>query len=180
MRVLALASLALLASLGCASTPGASSADAAPTSDAIGEATAGDAGDASVADATGDAGDASAADAPGDAGPCDGAATWTTLQRLSPADLHALLQTDAAKIIDVHTPYAGALPGTAAHIVYTDVDAIESFLGHDRCAEVVLTCLGGPMSKSAGDALVARGYLRVRDLLGGMSAWSAAGYPLEP
>lgn len=176
MRVIALASFALLASVGCASTPGASGADAAPTYDAIADAPAGDAADATA----GDAADATALDAPVDAAPCDGAATWTSLQRLSPADLHALLQTDAAKIIDVHTPYAGALPGTAAHIVYTDVDAIEAFLGHDRCAEVVLTCLGGPMSKSAGDALVARGYLRVRDLLGGMSAWSAAGYPLEP
>jgi rhodanese-related sulfurtransferase len=177
MRVIALASLVLLASLGCASTPGAAGADAAPTNDALADASVGDAG--ALADGA-DAADASQADASLDAGPCDGAATWTTLQRLSPADLHALLQADAAKIIDVHTPYAGALPGTAAHIVYTDVDAIEAFLGHDRCAEVVLTCLGGPMSKSAGDALVARGYLRVRDLLGGMSAWSAAGYPLEP
>ena len=172
MRVIALASFALLASVGCASTPGASGVDAAPTYDAIAEAPAGDAGDATAGDAPGDA--------QGDVGPCDGAATWTSLQRLAPADLHTLLQTDPAKIIDVHTPYAGALPGTAAHLVYTDVDAIEAFLGHDRCAEVVLTCLGGPMSKSAGDALVARGYLRVRDLLGGMSAWSTAGYPLEP
>ncbi len=174
MRVIVVASLALFSSsLGCASTPGVAGADAAPTYDAPADASAAEAGDGSAPDAT-------APDASLDAGPCDGAATWASLQRLSPADLHALLQADAPTVIDVHTPYAGALPGTAAHIPYTDVDAIEAFLGHDRCAEVVLTCLGGPMSKSAGDALVARGYLRVRDLLGGMSAWQAAGYPLDP
>jgi rhodanese-related sulfurtransferase len=34
------------------------------------------------------------------------------------------------------------------------------------------------MSQSAGNELVKRGYLRVRDLNGGMQAWQAAGYPL--
>jgi rhodanese-related sulfurtransferase len=75
-------------------------------------------------------------------------------------------------------PYAGELPGTDALIPYTDVDAIEAFVGHDRCADIVLYCLVGPMSVSAGDALIARGYLRVRDLQGGMQAWQQAGYPL--
>jgi rhodanese-related sulfurtransferase len=113
-----------------------------------------------------------------DAGPCNGAPTFTALDRLSPTALDALIKAQSPIIIDVHTPYAGALPGTAAHIVYTDVDALETFVGHDHCANVVLTCLGGPMSQSAGNALIARGYLRVHDLLGGMNAWEAAGYTL--
>jgi rhodanese-related sulfurtransferase len=103
---------------------------------------------------------------------------WSTLERLTPLQLHDVLATSDPLLINVHIPYAGELPQTDVSIPYTNIDAIEAFVGYDHCADIVLTCLGGPMSVSAGNQLVARGYLRVRDLLGGMSAWTAAGYPL--
>ncbi len=123
--------------------------------------------------------DAGKADRPGgDAGGDAGCSGWTSLARLSPAELSELLATTDPIVINVHIPYAGDIPGTDTSIPYDNVDAIEAYLNHDHCADVVLICLSGGMSQSAGNELIKRGYLRVRDLNGGMQAWQAAGYPL--
>jgi rhodanese-related sulfurtransferase len=114
------------------------------------------------------------ADVGGDAG-CTG---WTTLQRLSPAQASDLIATSNPIVINVHIPYAGDIPGTDVDIPYNNVDAIETYLNHDHCADLLLVCESGGMSLSAGNELIKRGYLRVRDLNGGMAAWVAAGYPL--
>jgi phage shock protein E len=121
-----------------------------------------------IADAT------AIADTGGEAG-CSG---WTALKRLSPAEVSSLLATSDPIVINVHIPYAGDISGTDTSISYNNVDAIEACLNYDHCADVLLICLGGGMSQSAGNELIKRGYLRVRDLNGGMQAWEAAGYPL--
>ena len=128
---------------------------------------------AEVPDAAGPS-DAPVGETSSEAG-CDG---WTALKRLSPAEVSDLLAASDPIVINVHTPYAGDIPGTDTSIPYSNVDAIEAYLNHDHCADVVLICLSGGMSQSAGNELVKRGYLRVRDLAGGMMAWEAAGYPL--
>jgi len=112
---------------------------------------------------------------PGTDAGCSG---WTTLLRLSPAEVASLIATSNPIVINVHVPYAGDIPGTDTSIPYSNVDAIETYLNHDRCADVVLVCMSGGMSQSAGNELIKRGYLRVRDLNGGMQAWQSAGYPL--
>jgi rhodanese-related sulfurtransferase len=140
------------------------------------------------------AGDAPAADVPGDllrdkpavadaAGDVPGAgdagcAGWTTLARLSPAEAKELIATTDPIVINVHIPYEGDIPGTDTSIPYDDVDAIEDYLAHDHCADLLLVCRSDHMSQIAGDELVKRGYLRVRDLKGGFIAWQNAGYPL--
>lgn len=125
------------------------------------------------------AADGSGADVPtGDTRSDAGCGGWTTLKRLSPAEVSDLIAASNPIVINVHIPYAGDIPGTDTSIPYSSVDAIEAYLNYDHCAEIVLVCLGGGMSKSAGDELVKRGYLRVRDLNGGMQAWQAAGYIL--
>jgi rhodanese-related sulfurtransferase len=109
----------------------------------------------------------------------DGACTgWRSLLRLSPAELANLMTEIDPIVIDVHVPYYGDIPGTDTSIPYTDVDAIETYVKKDHCADIVLVCEGGAMSQYAGNELVKRGYLRVRDLAGGMMAWEQAGYPL--
>jgi rhodanese-related sulfurtransferase len=113
-------------------------------------------------------------DAGGDAG-CTG---WTTLQRLSPAQASDLIAAANPIVINVHIPYAGDIPGTDVDIPYNNVDAIEAYLNYDHCADILLVCESGGMSQSAGNELIKRGYLRVRDIAGGMAAWVAAGYPL--
>jgi rhodanese-related sulfurtransferase len=113
-----------------------------------------------------------AAPRPPDAGP-------PTLGTVTPADLFAALPADDLLLIDVHVPYAGELPNTDTHIVYTDTAALLAFIGPDRDTPVVLYCLTDHMSLIAGNALVAEGYRAIRSLAGGMRAWEAAGYPLE-
>jgi rhodanese-related sulfurtransferase len=107
-----------------------------------------------------------------------GCAGWTALQRLSPAEAKALIETTDPIVINVHIPYEGHIPGTDTSIPYDDVDAIEQYLDHDHCADVLLVCRSDHMSQLAGNELVKRGYLRMRDLKGGFVAWEAAGYPL--
>lgn len=99
---------------------------------------------------------------------------------MSAAELHAALAAKDFVMIDVHVPPAGVIPGTDTRIAYTDVDALAAYLGADLDARVVLTCRSDHMSAEAGAALVARGYRAVRHLAGGMNAWVAAGYALDP
>jgi rhodanese-related sulfurtransferase len=101
------------------------------------------------------------------------------LGEMSPQDLHAALATNQdLLLIDVHYPNAGSIPGTDARIAYNDVPSLVAFIGSDLDKKVVLTCLSGHMSKTAGDALAARGYRNISELTGGMNAWIAAGYTL--
>jgi rhodanese-related sulfurtransferase len=100
------------------------------------------------------------------------------LGEISPQQLHAALANKDFLLIDVHTPNAGSIPGTDARIAYSDISALVAFIGPNLDTKVVLTCLMGGMSKSAGNALVALGYRNISELTGGMSAWTAAGYTL--
>jgi phage shock protein E len=101
-----------------------------------------------------------------------------TLGELSPKQLHDMLATKDFKMIDVHYPNAGSIPGTDARIAYDDIPALVAFIGPDLDTKVVLTCLSGHMSKDAGDKLAARGYRNIYELTGGMNAWTSAGYSL--
>jgi rhodanese-related sulfurtransferase len=118
--------------------------------------------------------DTPAYDVGGEAG-CSG---WTTLKHLSPTEVADLIATSNPIVIDVHTPYAGDIPGTDTSIPFDHVGDIDTYLHNDKCADVVLVCWSGGMSQAAGIALINLGYLRVRDLDGGMNAWLKAGYPL--
>ena len=126
------------------------------------------AADASVPDAR------NADGASGEAG-CSG---WTTLKHLSPSEVADLIATSNPIVINVHTPYAGDIPGTDTSIPFDHINDIDTYLHGDKCANVVLICWSGGMSQSAGNALINLGYLRVSDLDGGMNAWQKAGYPL--
>ena len=118
--------------------------------------------------------------APSNADTAGGDAAVPALGVMSAAELHAALVAKDFVMIDVHVPPAGVIPGTDTRIAYTDIDAIAAYLGADLDTRVVLTCRSDRMSAEAGAALVARGYRAVRHLAGGMNAWVAAGYALDP
>ncbi|MDI7269530.1 MAG: rhodanese-like domain-containing protein [Myxococcota bacterium] len=126
---------------------------------------------------------------PADAWPDDGAGEvacdpetvgWDTVLVLTAAQLHDLLAVEDPILINVFDADIPEIPGTEIQIPYTDLDAIEAFLGHDPCADLVLYCRRGVRSGDVGAALVDRGYRFVRVLEGGIEAWQAAGYPTEP
>jgi rhodanese-related sulfurtransferase len=112
-------------------------------------------------------------------GGCGGTATLGTV---TPAALYAELQQLPRQflLINVHTPLAGNIPGTDADIVYTNVPAIEAFIGTDKSKPVVIYCMTDHMATIAGPTLVTDGYCNVRYLLGGLGAWQSAGYAVNP
>lgn len=115
---------------------------------------------------------------PDDAGGCP-PPTWEALDRLSPEAFKARLDGGDVRLVKVHLASVEKIPGTDVVLDPANLDAIEAWLGHDRCAELFLYCYGGRTSQQVGDALVGRGYRRVHDLVGGLLAWKAAGYPLQ-
>jgi rhodanese-related sulfurtransferase len=118
--------------------------------------------------------DAQAADAafhcPLDAGPA-------TLGRLSPLELKTLLDgNEDVFLINVKGATIGKIPGTDAVLV-NDIPGIEALVGGDLCANIILYCQSGNTSQTVAAQLLAKGYRRIRDLTGGITAWKAAGYP---
>ena len=109
--------------------------------------------------------------------PCAGVTPVVT--DLDPDELAAMLESKDFQLINVHTPYAGEIPGTDAHVVFSDVDALEAQLVGDIGARAVLYCRTGPMSLQATQDLVERGYCGIFDLPDGMVGWERAGYTLD-
>jgi rhodanese-related sulfurtransferase len=110
----------------------------------------------------------------------DAAVAPAVLTGLSPAALAEALPTRDFLLINVHVPDAGQIPGTDVHITYTDTPALMAYIGDDRDRAALVYCLTDHMALIAGNALVAEGYRHITYLEGGMRAWEAAGYPLEP
>lgn len=93
-------------------------------------------------------------------------------------ELKAMLQSKDFVLINVHIPYEGEIPGTDVHIPYDEMEKHADQLPQYKDVKIVLYCRSGSMSAAASKTLVAMGYTRVVDVLGGMNAWQAAGYEL--
>lgn len=98
--------------------------------------------------------------------------------QMTPQTLKAQLKSKDFILINVHVPYAGEIQGTDLFVPFDQVD-VDSALPRKKDAELVIYCRSGPMSELAARALVRRGYTRVRELRGGMNAWTAAGFELK-
>jgi rhodanese-related sulfurtransferase len=119
---------------------------------------------------------------PGDAGGevCEPASVgWDEPLVLSPAEFHELLEAGDRVLINVFDDVIPQIAGTDAQLPWTDVPAIEEYLGHDRCADLAIYCRRGVRSTGVCTTLAEHGYRFVRVLEGGIEAWQAAGYPVE-
>lgn len=101
------------------------------------------------------------------------------LGAMSVAELAAALPSKTFIMLNVHVPYAGEIPGTDANLDYKDVPSIEAYIGTNKGVDVVLYCYSNSMALSAGNALLADGYTKVRYVDGGLAAWKNAGHPVE-
>lgn len=111
--------------------------------------------------------------------PCQAVVGPATLGHLTPLELKTILDgSEDPYLINVKGPSIANIPGTDAVLV-DDVPGIEALVGGDLCADIILYCRSGNTSQTVGNQLIAKGYLRVRDLEGGITAWTAAGYPTE-
>ena len=99
------------------------------------------------------------------------------LVRLGPEEFAARMGNSGAEVINVHIPYEGELEDTDAFIPFDQIVG-DTALPADKGSEVLLYCMTGRMSVTAGDALTAAGYTDVSHLEGGMRAWEAAGKTL--
>ena len=106
----------------------------------------------------------------------------STLGSIDPTQLYyGLAQSPRAfLLINVHVPVSGHIPSTDVDIAYTDVPAIEQFIGDDKSQPVILYCATDEMSTTAGTQIVADGYCNVSELTGGMNAWRDTGYIVDP
>ena len=100
-----------------------------------------------------------------------------TVPQMSAGELHAVLESGSAAVVDVRSEAewrAGHLDG-AVHIPLGDL-AAGAQLPDSRV--IVLQCRSGARSAIATSLLLARGVRNVVNLVGGIEALGAAGYPM--
>ncbi len=99
---------------------------------------------------------------------------------ITPAELKAMLDHKDFFEVDVHVPHQGLMPQLDARIPYDQIAQHLDQLPADKGAKIVLTCHSGNMSTIASHTLADLGYTNVYNLVGGFTAWQAAGYPFSP
>jgi rhodanese-related sulfurtransferase len=107
----------------------------------------------------------------------------STLVHLSPQQLKDLLAAKDFYLVNVRSPNAPNIAGTDLDLqtstdVTPTVTAIENLVNHNLCADIVIYCVTGGTSQRVGSQLISDGYLSVRDLQGGITAWQAQGFPV--
>jgi rhodanese-related sulfurtransferase len=105
------------------------------------------------------------------------ASSTVSLGRLDPAQFADRMDDAGAEVINVHIPYEGELADTDAFIPFDHILG-DAQLPADKGSEILLYCMSGRMSETAGNALTGAGYTNVSHLEGGMKAWEAAGNTL--
>ena len=91
-----------------------------------------------------------------------------------------LSKSSRTVIVDVRNPdeyAAGHLPG-ARLLPVGEIAKRLSELPADKKTPLLLYCLAGKRSTQAVGVLKEEGYLRIYNLLGGITAWKQAGYPV--
>jgi rhodanese-related sulfurtransferase len=106
-------------------------------------------------------------------------APTAAVEQLAPAAFAARMQATHGKLINVHVPDAGEIPGTAYHIPFDRIVG-DKRLPSKHDTEILIYCRSGNMSAVAGKSLIAAGYTRVVELGGGFDAWKADGRPFTP
>ena len=104
-----------------------------------------------------------------------------TYQNISVETLETMMndRRDSFLLVNTHIPFEGNLPDTDFSVPYNETAEHLDQFPDDKNAEIVLYCMNDPMSHIAASALVEAGYTNVKNLVGGMNAWTKAGLPLE-
>ena len=100
-------------------------------------------------------------------------------------ELHSRLASDQKVLVfDVRQPldllaYPEIIPG-ARRIPPKDVEGNPSLIPKDTEAVVYCTCAGDKTSREVLHRALALHFSRIKFLKGGLEAWKAKGYPVEP
>ncbi|MFQ5493313.1 MAG: rhodanese-like domain-containing protein [Candidatus Dojkabacteria bacterium] len=106
--------------------------------------------------------------------------TSISYEDIGPEEFNEILGNSDPFVIDVHTPEQAHIEGTDAFIDYAIIDEQTQKLPADKDTEILVYCRSGNMSGIASEKLIEMGYTNVRNLAGGVKAWEAAGYELNP
>jgi rhodanese-related sulfurtransferase len=104
----------------------------------------------------------------------------SALGTITPRELSTLLTNDDLVVLDVREPYEWSyarIPGARLMPLGTIPDAAASL---DRDADIIVYCHHGARSADAGHTLLAAGFRRVRNLVGGIDRWSREVDPAVP
>lgn len=85
-------------------------------------------------------------------------------------------------LLDVRTPkeYETAhLAGTDELIPYDSLEVYADHLPTDKDTEIFIYCRSGRRSDIAAKELQTKGFTNVHNVLGGMIAWQASGFPVQ-
>jgi len=74
---------------------------------------------------------------------------------------------------------SGFIPGTDLNIEFKEIQARHREIGAQLDDHVVVYCQSGRRSNIAAETLADLGYRHVYNVTGSMSAWLAAGFPIE-
>jgi rhodanese-related sulfurtransferase len=85
-------------------------------------------------------------------------------------------------ILDVRTleEFESGYIENATLIPHTELESRANELPGDYHNEILVYCRSGARSATASNTLISMGYTQVYNMLGGFSAWKAAGYPYMP
>jgi len=99
---------------------------------------------------------------------------------VSPLQATLMINREDAIVVDVREPHeyaAGHVPN-ARHIPMGQVDKRLGELDRFKDKPVIVVCQSGNRSSSTCNALTKRGFEKVYNLSGGISAWEQAGMPV--
>lgn len=105
--------------------------------------------------------------------------TTSPTKIISPADAYELLSTSSVQLIDLREPeeYEASHIAGSTLLPLGQFSASISALEHED--PVLLYCRTGNRSGQAAYILENAGFTQIYDLQGGITAWEAAGLPLE-
>lgn len=101
-------------------------------------------------------------------------------QRVNTTQGAQLAQSPGILILDVRTPReyaAGHLPG-AVLVPVTEMPSRLDELPQDLNTPLLVYCGSGPRARAAATMITARGYAKVHELEGGITAWQGEGRPV--
>ncbi len=93
-----------------------------------------------------------------------------------PGEFKQLIEDPAAFVLDVHIPEQAHIEGTDAFIPFDEIQKNLDRLPQDKGRPIAVYCRSGRMSADAAKELAAMGYTNVTNLVGGVKAWTEAGY----
>ncbi len=95
---------------------------------------------------------------------------------VSAAGFKRLMEDPAVFVLDVHIPEQAHIEGTDAFIPFDEIQKNLDRLPQDKGRPIAIYCRSGRMSADAAKELAAMGYTNVTNLVGGVKAWTEAGY----